>query len=245
MDMDTERLYEAREEMDRRQQRLEAIPPRTQEIEAQDAGGVVRVRVGADGVVRSLVVDHRWQDSTAPSALADTIAAAFAAAGAEHLGSWIGDVEDAFALPEPQTRPMPVSVEDVRSAIPGSASLTEEELMSRIAALWAEVETEMDGALSDIEERTTRVHRVSSPDGNVHVEVTASGGLAHLELRESWLRSTHPANIGRSVLAVIEQAQTRAVASFAATRSDADASIARLTDLGNPASMARRVGLDS
>lgn len=244
MDRDTERLYEAREEMDRRQQRLESLPVRTAEVEADDPTGVVRVRVGPDGVVRSITVQHGWQDRVTPSALADTIAAAYATAGSRHVGTWVEDVEEAFALPAPRTRPMPMTVEDVAAAIPDSAGLTEEQVMARIAELWAELEAEIDGALADVEERTTRVHRVSGPDGNVHVEVSAGGGLQHLELRESWLVRAHPANIGRSVLAVLEQAQAEAVAAFGSARADADASVARLTELGNPTRLARRAGLD-
>ncbi len=244
MDRDTERLYEAREEIDRQQQRLESLPVRTAEIEADDPTGVVRVRVGPDGVVRSITVRHGWQDTVAPSALADTIAAAYLTAGARQVGTWADDVEEAFALPAPQTRPLPMTVEDVAAAIPDSASLTEAEVMERISALWSEVEAELDGALADLEERTTRVHRVSSPDGNVHVEVSASGGLQGLELRESWLVRAHPANIGRSVLAVLERAQSEAVAAFGEARADADASVARLTEIGNPTRLARRAGLD-
>lgn len=244
MDRDTEELYEAREEMDRRQQRLESLPVRTADVEADDPAGVVRVRVGADGVVRSITVQHGWQDTVAPSALADTIAAAYTRAGAQHVGTWVEDVEEAFEQPAPRTRPLPMTVEDVAAAIPDSASLTEEQVMARISELWAEIESELDTALADVEERTTRVHRVSSPDGNVHVEVSAGGGLQHLELRESWLVRAHPANIGRSVLAVLEQAQAQAVASFGATRADADADVARLTALGNPTRLARRAGLD-
>ncbi len=243
MDRETERLHEAREEIDRHQQRLASLPARTEDVEGHDPAGVVRVRVGADGVVRSITVAHQWRDTVAPGSLADAIAAAYAAAGARYVGTWSEDVEEAFALPEPRTRPMPMTVDDVLSAIPDSAHLTEEELMSRIGALWAEVEAEIDGALGDLEERTTRVHRLAGPDGNVRVEVTASGGLQHLGLRESWLVRAHPANIGRSVLAVVEQAQAEAVAAFGATRADADASIARLTDLGNPTRLARRAGL--
>lgn len=244
MDRDTEELYEAREEIDRRQQRLEGVPLPDREVEAGDPQRAVRVRVGPDGVVRSIVVAHDWKDRIAPAALGEAIAAAYTGAGAERAGAWIEGVEDAFAMPAPRTRPLPMSVEDVMAAIPDADRLTEEQVMGRIAELWREIEAELDGALADLEERTTRVHRASSPDGSVRVALSADGGLEHLELREAWLLRAHPANIGRTVMAVLERAQADAVASFAATRTDADASVARLSTLGDPTRLARRVGLD-
>ncbi|MBM6404972.1 YbaB/EbfC family nucleoid-associated protein [Phycicoccus sp. CSK15P-2] len=244
MERDMETLWETREEIDRSQQRLDSIPVRDEDVEGSDPARVVSVRVAADGTVRSITVDHRWQDHVAAADLADTIAAAYVTAAGERVGTWVTDVEDAFAMPAPRNRPLPTTVEEVMELVPDSENLTEEEVMTRIAELWSEIESELDGALADLEDRTTQVHRASSPDGTVHVELSASGGLQQLVLRESWLERAHPANIGRSILAVLEQAQASALAGFARTRQDADAAVDRLGRLGDPTRLARRAGLD-
>ena len=83
-----------------------------------------------------------------------------------------------------------------------------------------------------------------SRNGDVRVELSASGGLLDLTVRESWVTRTHPANIGRTVLATIEQAQSVALSTFARTKAEADRSTATLARLGDPTRIGRRLGLD-
>lgn len=244
MDRDTERLHEAREELDRTQQRLEAVRLPQEEGDGADPQGVVTVRLSPDGSVRSLVVAHGWRDRVAPRDLAEAISAAYVTAGGARLEGWAAGLDEAFEMPAPTTRPLPMTVADVRAAIPDSESLTEDEVMSRISILWAEIEAELDATTGDLEQRAAATHRVTNPEGTVRVEVSAAGALLDLELRESWLERAHPANIGRTVLVTIERAQLEAVTAFAGFRADIATGTDRLKGLADPTELTRRVGLD-
>ena len=245
MDAEQERLYEAREGIDRTLQRLESIQVPTEAAEGTDEDRVVTVRVAPDGRVRSVVVDHRWPDLVDPRALGSVISRAYLAAGAARLEQWTTDVDEAMALPEPRTRPFPTAVSDHIAALPSGRPVTDDAVLRELAEVWAELEAELDGALAGLEEGVERTHRSTSPGGEVSVEVSAAGGLVALDLRPAWLARTHAANIGRTVLATIEQAQAAALASFSELRKDAARSSERLTRLGDPARLGRRLGLDA
>lgn len=244
MDADQDRLYAAREGIDRTLQRLETITPRTADHDGADEHRVVTVRVAPDGRVRSIVVDHRWQDHLAADALAPAISQAYLAAGAERLQEWTTDVEEAMALPEPANRPFPTAIAEHLESMPSGRAVTEDAVLRELAEVWAELEAELDSALDGLSEKVERTHRVTSRGGDVSVEVSSSGGLLALDLRPDWLARAHAANIGRTVLATIEEAQTRAITSFATVQEDAARSSATLTRLGDPTRIGRRLGLD-
>ena len=244
MDTHQDRLYEAREGIDRTLQRLETIEPRTADHEGADEQRVVTVKVAPDGRVRSLVVDHRWQDHVTPDALAPAISQAYLAAGAERLEEWTTDVDEAMALPEPANRPFPTAIVEHLESMPSGQPVTEDSVLRELAEVWAELEAELDSALDGLNDKVMRTHRFTSQGGDVSVEVSSSGGLLALDLRPAWLARAHAANIGRTVLATIEEAQTRALTSFAAVQEDAARSSATLTRLGDPTRLGRRHGLD-
>ncbi|WP_377643472.1 hypothetical protein [Oryzobacter terrae] len=244
MDRDTERLHEAREDLDRTLQRLETIEAPTREAAGTDARKAVRVRVTPDGRVGAITVDHRWQDLLSAAELGPAVAEAYAAAGASRLEEWNAKVDEAFEMPEPRTRPFPTAVADHAAGLPSGTTVTEDSVLRELLDLWTEIEAELDAALEDVTAGVQRVHRAASPGGDVHVELSASGGLLGLTIRESWATRTHPANIGRTVLATIEQAQGEALSTFARTRADADRSTATLARLGDPTRIGRRLGLD-
>lgn len=244
MDADQDRLYAAREGIDRTLQRLETITPRTGDHDGADEHRVVTVKVAPDGRVRSIVVDHRWADLLAPDALAPAISQAYLAAGAERLEQWTTDVEQAMALPEPANRPFPTAIAEHLASVPSGRPVTEDAVLRELAEVWAELEAELDSALDGLGEKVGRTHRVTSQGGDVSVEVSSSGGLLALDLRPAWLARAHAANIGRTVLATIAEAQTRAITSFATVQEDAARSSATLTRLGDPTRLGRRLGLD-
>jgi DNA-binding protein YbaB len=244
VDASQERLYEAREGIDRTLQRLETIEPRAEEVHGADERRVVRVRVAPDGRVRSITVDHRWQDVLAPEALGPAIASAYAAAGAERLEQWTSDVDAAMALPEPANRPFPTAVADHLASLPSGQPVTEDAVLRELAEVWAELEAELDRAIDGLTEKVERTHRASSPGGEVSVEVSSAGGLLALDLRPAWVERSHPANIGRTVLAVVEQAQAAALGDLATIEAEAARSTEALTRLGDPARLGRRLGLD-
>lgn len=244
MDRDTERLHEAREDIDRTLQRLETIAPPSGEVEGADTRKAVRVRVAPDGRVGAITVDHGWRDLLSPAELGPAIAEAYVAAGASRLEEWSAQVDEAFEMPEPRTRPFPQQLAEQVEGLPSGAPLTEDHVLRELLELWTEIEAELDTAIEQVTSGVERVHRASSPGGDVHVELSASGGLLELTLRESWATRTHPANIGRTVLATIEQAQSAALSTFAQTSADADRSTAALARLGDPTRIGRRLGLD-
>ena len=244
MDADQERLYEAREGIDRTLQRLETIEPRTADATGRDEQEVVTVRVAADGRVQSVTVDHRWRDRVAPEALGSTIAQAYTAAGASRLEEWVADVDEAMALPTPANRPFPAAIADHLQSLPSGQPLTEDAVLRELAEVWAELEAELDSALDGLTEKVERTHRATSPGAEVAVEVSSSGGLLSLDLRPGWVTRVHAANIGRTVLATIEQAQSVALTSFATVTEDAARSTETLTRLGDTTRIGRRLGLD-
>ncbi len=244
MDRDTERLHEAREDVDRTLQRLESIDPSASEAIGTDTRRAVRVRVAPDGRVGAITVDHRWQDLVGPAELGPAIAEAYVTAGASRLKEWSAQVDEAFEMPEPRTRPFPTAVADHAAGLPSGAVVTEDSVLRELLELWTEIEAELDAAIDDVTAGVERVHRATSPGGDVRVELSASGGLLDLTVRESWATRTHPANIGRTVLATIEQAQSVALSTFAQTRAGADRSTATLARLGDPTRIGRRLGLD-
>ena len=244
VDAQQERLYEAREGIDRTLQRLETIEPRTEEVQGSDEQRVVTVRVAPDGRVRSIVVDHRWQDHLAPEALSAAISQAYVSAGAERLEQWTTDVDAAMALPEPANRPFPTAIADHLASLPSNQPVTEDSVLRELADVWAELEAELDGAIDGLTAKVERTHRATSPGGEVSVEVSSGGGLLALDLRPAWLARTHAANIGRTVLATIEQAQRTALGEFATVKADAARSTEALTRLGDPTRLGRRLGLD-
>lgn len=245
MDAQQERLHEAREAIDRTVQRLETIQPRTEDVQGVDEQRVVTVKVAADGRVRSIVVDHQWQQHLAPTELAGAVTAAYVAAGAGRIEQWTADVDEAMALPEPANRPFPTAVADHLDALPSGQPVTEDAFLRELTQVWAELEAELDGAIDALTANVQRTHRATSPGGEVSVEVSSGGGLLTLDLRPAWLERAHPANIGRTVLAVVEQAQSTALGDFAAAQADAARSTAALTRLGDPARLSRRLGLDT
>ena len=244
VDAQQERLYEAREGIDRTLQRLETIEPRSQEVQGADTQRVVTVRVTPDGTVRSIAVDHRWQDHVAPEALGAAIAQAYVAAGAERLEQWTTDVDEAMALPEPANRPFPAAIAEHLGSLPSNRPVTEDSVLRELAEVWAELEAELDEAIAGLGERVERTHRVAGQGGDVSVEVSAAGGLLAVDLSPQWLARTHAANIGRTVLATIEQAQAAAITDFAGVKADAARSTEALTRLGDPTRIGRRLGLD-
>ncbi|WP_392545136.1 hypothetical protein [Oryzobacter telluris] len=244
MDQDTERLHEAREDIDRALQRLETVEPSTSEVEGTDARKAVRVRVAPDGRVGAITVDHRWQDLLTPAELGPAIAQAYVSAGAGRLEDWNEKVEGAFELPEPANRPFPTAVAEHVGGLPSATTLDQDDVLRELLEVWTELEAQLDAAIEDVTAGVERVHRASSPNGDVNVELSAAGGLLGLTLREAWATRTHPANIGRTVLATIEQAQGEALSTFARTRADADRNTATLTRLGDPTRIGRRLGLD-
>ena len=244
MDAQQERLYEAREGIDRTLQRLETIEPRTDEVQGADEHRVVTVRVTPDGRVRSIAVDHRWQEHVAAETLGAAIAQAYVAAGAERLEQWTADVDEAMALPEPANRPFPTAVADHLAGLPSHQPVTEDAVLRELAEVWAELEAELDTAIGGLTAKVERTHRATSQGGDVSVEVSAAGGLLALDLRPQWLARTHAANIGRTVLATIEQAQAAALTDFATVKADAAHSTEVLTRLGDPTRIGRRLGLD-
>ena len=172
MDAQQERLYEAREGIDRTVQRLETIEPRTGEVQGADAQRVVTVKVTPDGRLRSIVVDHRWQDHLAPEALSAAISAAYGAAGAERLEQWTTDVDAAMALPEPANRPFPTAIADHLASLPSHQPVTDDHVLRELADVWAELEAELDGAIDGLTAKVERTHRATSPGGEASAEAS-------------------------------------------------------------------------
>ena len=238
---DIERLHEAREGIDRHLQRLDTLPAPAPS-EGASTNGVVRVRVDGEGRVTSIVVSHTWSEQILPAELGPAILEAYLAAGAARLEEWNDSLEEAMALPQPQTRPMPTNLQTDVADIAGGDPGTEAEILGRLLELWTEIETEMDSAIEAVSAGVEREHQVSSYQGEVRVTCSASGGLQDLVLSEAWLRRSHPANIGRLVLATINDAQDAALGDFATTQARAASGTAALSRLGDPSYIARRLG---
>ncbi|EAP99586.1 hypothetical protein JNB_05420 [Janibacter sp. HTCC2649] len=241
-DEGTERLHEAREDMDRTLQRLESMPA-AQEQEASSAEGLVRVRIDGQGRVMSIVVSHVWAQSLTTAELGPAILEAYLGAGVSQVEEWNSHLEVAMELPEPQTRPFPTQLQSEVAEFAGGDSVTEVEVLERLLEVWSEVEHELDSTIAEVTAGASRQHEISSFQGEVKVVCSATGSLESLTLSEGWLRRSHPANIGRLVLATITDAQNAALTDFSHTQEVAARGTAELQRLGDPDYLHRRLGI--
>ena len=213
----SEELSILREDCDVSLQRALEIQSRLEPIEIFDDTRQVHVRIHANGTIDSVRIGITWDRVISPSQLAHVVLDTVSAAQMrrlEQFGSYSRQVEEEAT---PRARPASTTIDtaelieviEYKLANSDASAALAHQIVTELLDDTLEGITEADQLLS---EHANQTFAGQSANRKVESTHSSSGELLGLDIDDAWLRSAHPANLGREITQAIHQGSRTAEA---------------------------------
>lgn len=213
----SEELAILREDCDVSLQRALEIQSRLEPIELSDDTRQIHVRIHANGTIDSVRIGITWDRVISPSQLAPAVLATISTAQMRRLEQFGSASRVVDGQPIPRARPASTTIDTAELVEVIEYKLANSDASAELAH---QIVTELlDDALEGITEadqllaeHANRTFVGQSANRKVESTHSSSGELLKLEIDEAWVRSAHPANLGREITQAILQGSRKAEA---------------------------------